>query len=365
MKKDEKIAIVYDWVDKMGGVERLLLCLFSQFPQADLYTSYKDDKKALWARNIKTTTSFIHKLPSFIKKSRIASILFYPLAFETFDFSKYTYVISVSSSFAKGIITKPTTKHISILLTPTRYFWGQKYSYKKTKNPLSTILISYLRVWDYIAAQRADVTISISQTVQERVNKYYKRDSVIMYPPFDISYWKNIEKKNIDVPFKGKYYLIVSRLEPYKNVDVAIHAFNTMPEENLVIIGKGSEYKYLRSFAKPNTYFMSDLTDQQLAGIYSKAEALIMPQEEDFGYVSLEAQICGCPVIALNKGGAKETITEHTGILFENPTVHDMCKAVEKYKTLSYTIRGSLAKNIHLDKFSQEVFIKNIQNIIT
>lgn len=362
--KSKKIAIVYDWVDKMGGVERLLLQLYNHFPKADFYTSYSDIKNAKWAENIPLKTSFIQRLPPFIRKSRLASVFFYPYAFESFDFSSYDFVLSVSSSFAKGVITKPPTKHLSILLTPTRYFWAQKHDYTQTKSFIYSFFISSFREWDYIAAQRADKTLAISSAVQKRVRKYYQRDSEVVYPPFNKIYWKSLEKKEYVLPFNSPYYLIVSRLEPYKNIDIALNAFKLLPHHTLVVVGKGSEEKYLRSIASENIHFISSVTDNELAWLYAGAKAFIMPQEEDFGYVSLEAQTLGCPVIAYKRGGALETITENTGVFFENSTAEDIAKAVEKYEGLSYTIKRNLARSTHLNKFSETNFINTIDHLI-
>ncbi|HLL61098.1 MAG TPA: hypothetical protein VK338_05245, partial [Candidatus Nitrosocosmicus sp.] len=172
-----KIAIVYDWIDKIGGVERLLLTLHEIFPDAEFYTSYYERISAPWAKDLKINTSFIQKLPSFIKKNRILSIPFYPYAFEAFDFSNFDIVISVTSSFAKAVITKPHTKHICILLTPTRYFWQDENSYIKSFfKILAAPIINDLRSWDSIISKRPDKYISISNEVKKRTKKYYQAD---------------------------------------------------------------------------------------------------------------------------------------------------------------------------------------------
>ena len=197
MTKPKRIAIVYDWIDKWGGVERVLLTLHKMFPEAVFYTSYFDSVKAGWAKDLKIKTSFIQKLPDFIKKSRIASLPFYPFAFESFNFNEFDLVISVTSSFAKSIITQPKTKHVCYLLTPTRFLWSHKKDY------LNNRLVSYLvhgylektKKWDYVAAQRPDKIISISQAVADRCLKYYKRRSEVIYPPFNIDYWREIKSK--------------------------------------------------------------------------------------------------------------------------------------------------------------------------
>lgn len=354
-----KIAIVYDWIDKWGGVERVLLTLHEIFPDADFYTSYYDSKEAPWAKNFKIKTSFIQRLPNFIKRNRVLSLPFYTFAFESFNFTEYDLVISVSSSFAKSVITKPGTRHICYLLTPTRYFWWDTYRWTQP-------FLKYYREWDKVAAQRPDKIISISKTVQKRCKKYYGRESEVIYPPFDSAYWSRIKsqiphfaKASRGKP-NSKFYLVVSRLEPYKKVDLAIKVFNKLPLDNLIIVGKGTQESKLKRLAAHNIIFMKDLTDTELAQLYSSAKALIMPQEEDFGYIALEAQLFGCPIIAFHKGGATETIIEgKSGIFFEKQTEKDIVEAVQRCdKIKSY--EGS-----DFRRWSRNTFVATFQKKIS
>src|SRR3989344_8931637 len=390
----KRIAIVYDWLDKWGGVERVLLTLHEMFTEAHWYTSYFDRKQASWAKKItgsfahaqddKIKTSFIQKLPGFIKKNRILSLPFYPYAFESFDFRDYDLVISVTSSFAKGIITKPGTKHICYLLTPTRWLWGMTNTYLEMRNDkleilnlkkiIASPLLSKMREWDYVAAQRPDKIISISNAVSKRCDKYYRRESEVIYPPFDEEYWKRIKlritnyeleknHKNEILHFvqndQVKYFLIVSRLEPYKRVDLVIDFFNTQKDQ-LIIVGKGSQKSRLRKMAGRNIQFLENLTDLELASLYTHAQALIMPQEEDFGYAALEAQFFGCPVIAYSKGGACETVGDGvTGVFFHKQEKADLHHAFERFHTLAYNLKSNLTKEGDIfDKFSKERFKK-------
>lgn len=370
-----RIAIVYDWIDKWGGVERVLLTLHEMFPEAIFYTSYFDQETASWAKNLKIKTSFLQKFPNFIKKSRILSFLFYPFIFESFDFSNYDLVISVTSSFAKSIITKPGTKHICYLLTPTRYFWSHKKDYLKNKlfSYLVSNYINQIKKWDYVVAQRPDKIISISETVKKRCLQYYKRDSEIIYPPFDREYWNNIRLKVKSPHFalrasrgKKKFFLVVSRLEPYKKVDLVIQSFNRL-KSNLIVVGEGTEEKKLKKMAGKNIIFLSKLSDVELGSLYLNAQALIMPQEEDFGYVSLEAQFFGCPVIAYKKGGALETVIDgKTGIFFANQNKQSLRGAIERFNKIKYNLKNKVRefgiKNI--ERFSKEKFIDNFLKIL-
>jgi glycosyltransferase involved in cell wall biosynthesis len=380
--EEKKVAIVYDWLDKWGGVERVLLTFLEIFPKAVLFTSYFDEKKAPWAKNFLIKTSFIQKIPSFIKKNRLLSLPFYPLAFETFDFSDFDLVISVTSSFAKGVIVKTPVKHIVYLLTPTRFLWimPQNYHLFGLKKFLVSPYLNYLRKWDYACAQRADKIISISKTVQKRCLKYYQRESEVIYPPFDIEYWKNIKNQISPSDLEDKmtnqnsklkeikepFFLLVSRLESYKKVDLVVKVFNKR-KEKLIIVGDGTEEKKLKKMAAKNIIFLKKLTDKELAYFYSHALALIMPQEEDFGYVSLEAQFFGTPVLAYKKGGAFETVISYkTGLFFEEQNEESLNRVINKFllieKKLKYQTRVNSLKN--LKKFDKINFVDKFKKII-
>src|SRR3990167_1588955 len=393
----KKIAIVYDWLDKWGGVERVLLTFHEMFPEADWFTSYVDEKKATWIydlrfKNSKIHPSFIQKLPSFIKNNRILSLPFYSYAFESFDFSHYDLLISITSSFAKGIITKPGTQHICYLLTPTRLLWSQHDIYTKNWIPafagMTSPYMSKLREWDYVAAQRPDRIISISKNVAQRCEKYYRRESEILYPPFYIDYWSGLKNSlnchpelarlaetspklisgSKEIPDQVRndihenYYLAVSRLEPYKMVDLVIEFFNERKEQ-LIIVGTGSQKPKLQNLAGKNIRFFENITDLELAQLYSNAKALIMLQEEDFGYVALEAQFFGCPVIAYLGGGALETVSEKmSGIFFDKQTTSALRDGFERFMKVSYNRKVNVK---FFEKFSKIKFIDSFKNNVS
>jgi len=366
--KDSKIAIVYDWIDSSGGIERIIPILIKTFNNADIFTSYFDPKKAPWATKYDIKTSFIQNLPGFIKKSRILSLILYPYAFESFNFSEYDLVISVSSSFSKAVITKPQVRHICYMLTPTRYFWIDKKSY--FKNPvikkISKIILPQLKKWDYVVSKRPDSIISISNLVKKRVKKIYKRTSLVLYPPFDLKYWNKIKKSiNSNYSNHRSYFLLVSRLEHYKKVELAIEVFNKL-KDRLIIVGAGSQEKKLQRFANNNIEFKKYISDVELANLYSQADALIMPQIEEFGMVSLEAQFFGCPVISYKNSGAAETILDgKTGIFFDKQEAKSLEAAIVRYKPISYNLK-ILTKEFgtkNLERFSKEKFIYNFKRI--
>ena len=371
----KKIAIVYDWIDKWGGVERVLLTLHEMFPEAIFYTSYFNQQTASWAKDLKIKTSFLQKFPDFIKKSRILSFIFYPFAFESFNFSEYNLVISVTSSFAKAIITQPGTQHICYLLTPTRYLWSHKKNYLSNKliNYFISGYLNMFKNWDLVASQRPDKIISISETIRDRCLKYYKRDSEVVYPGFDEEYWNNIKDQRFRLrqDFGGQakiknYFLVVSRLEPYKCVDLVVQSFNRL-KYNLVIVGEGSQEDKLKQIAGKNIIFLSKLSDFELGNLYTNAQALIMPQEEDFGYVSLEAQFFGCPVITYKKGGATETVIDgKTGIFFNRQEEMSLVRAIERFSRIEYNLKSKVRKYgmKNIERFSKKRFVGNFLKIL-
>lgn len=365
--KSKKIAIVYDWLDSWGGVERVLLKFHELFPDAHFYTSYYDIQKATWAKDFNIFPSFIQKFPSFIKKNRVFSLPLFPYAFESLDLSGYDVVISVSSAFSKAVITKPHTKHICYLLTPPRYLWGMTDYYIKGSAIISRPFTAYLRKFDYVAAQRPDIIFSLSRTVATRCQKYYQRPSHVVYPPFDIEYWTHLYLQTEQGrPVEDDYYLVVSRLEPYKNVLLPIEVFNNN-KKKLMVIGKGTQKEKLKGKASSNIIFIENITDQELANWYRHAKALIMPQEEDFGYVPLEAQVTGCPVIAYGKGGACETVMKNkNNIFFETQSEEALQEALERFEQTSYNGKHTLqAIEPFLEKFSKEQFQRSFETHIS
>jgi len=378
-----KVALVYDRANKWGGAERVLLALHKLFPDAPLYTAVYDRQKTPWADVFKVKTSFLQNLP-FATRHELYAVLM-PLAFESFSFDGFDLVISVTSEAAKGIITKPKTLHICYCLTPTRYLWSGYKDY--FKNPffrfISKPAVSYLRAWDKIAAQRPDAYIAISKEVQGRIKKYYGRESVVVYPPVtlvDGRRWK-IEDSNLKMEDRrliypqastlknlpstfyhpSSYFLIVSRLVPYKRIDIAIRAFNKLKLQ-LKIVGIGSDENRLRSIAHPNIEFLGYLTERELVRYYKGCRALVFPGIEDLGLTILEAQSFGKPVIAFRGGGALETVIEDkTGEFFYPQTEEALIKKIKEFKISKYDPLKCI-KNA--ERFSYARFRKEFMRIV-
>ena len=366
-----KVALVYDRLNKWGGAERVLLALHKLFPSAPLYTSVYDKKKAPWVLRFAPSkggqagqaikTSFLQNFPFATHHEFFAGLM--PIAFESFNFDEFDLVISVTSEAAKGVITKPSTKHICYCLTPTRYLWSGYNDY--FKNPLLKIIskpiISYLKYWDRIAAQRPDAFIAISNEVQKRIKKYYGRESIVVYPPifnFQFSIFNQFQNSNLKYE---NYFIIVSRLVPYKRIDLAIKVFNKL-KLPLKIVGIGSEMGKLRAMSGLTIEFLGNLTDKELVRYYSECRALIFPGIEDFGLTILEAQSFGKPVIAFRAGGALETIIEEkTGLFFNEQTVESLSEAIKHFNNIKINPEDCINQ---AEKFGFEMFKKEFMRAI-
>lgn len=358
-----KIALVYDRVNKIGGAEKIIQRLHHLWPNAPLFTAVYDQKSASWANGIHITPSFLQNVP-FAKKNHEWFFWVMPYVFESFDFFEYDVVITITSAQCKGVITKPSTLHINYLLTPTKYLYSQNKLHLN-KNPLGLIgkvILNYFwkheKKWDQIAAQKPDISIAISKSIADQSQKYYHRKvDQIIYPPVDCQEFAT----HSSPPNLSEYYLLVSRLVPSKKIDLAVKAFNQLGIK-LVIIGTGSEAKYLKKIAEPNISFLGEVDQSVLKQYYEYCQAFVFPSHEDFGIVMVEALAAGKPVIAYQKGGAKEII-EHGkhGILFDHQSVSTIMKSVlecQKHKWHQETLRARARL------FDQKVFDQKFKKYV-
>ncbi len=356
----KNIALVHDYLIQYGGAERVLEVLCDMFPDAPIYTLLYDKEatRGVFARR-RIITSYLQKIPRATKYHRYLPLLM-PIAIEQFDLRDYDIVISNSHSFAKGIITKPTKRHISYMSTPTRFLWDDsqrhvdEFTFPWPIKKILPSLLTYLRIWDEQAGQRPDQVIANSEYIKKRIAKYYRRDTEVIHPPV------NIENFSISSDL-GEYFLMVGRMVPYKRFDLGISVFNAI-EKPLVIVGDGPEYERLRKIARPNIRFVGLVNDRQLAQLYRRCQALIFPQEEDFGIVPLEAMASGRPIIAYRAGGALETIVEgETGIFFDEQSEIDLAQAVGRYYQMQFDPKKI---RMHAEKFGIENFKEKIRTAI-
>ena len=287
-----KIALVHDWLNQLGGAEDVLESLVSLFPAAPVYTSlyWREQMPPHW-RQWDIRTSFIDRLPLARKRQQLYLPL-YPVAFEQFNMGSYDVVLSNKSGFCHGVITGSNTLHICYCLTPTRFLWRyhqyaeQEELPKMTRRVLAPFL-TYLRMWDQLAAARVDHFIAISETVRQRIAKIYGRDSAIIYPPIDTARFQPVSSV-------ADYYLTVGRLVPYRRLDLLIEAFNQLGRP-LLIAGRGRDQSRLEAVSGPNITFLGYVPDESLPDLMARCRAFVWPGEEDFGIAPVQAMAAGGP----------------------------------------------------------------------
>ncbi|HEY3329591.1 MAG TPA: glycosyltransferase [Capsulimonadaceae bacterium] len=331
-----KVALVHDDLVQSGGAERVVGVLHELYPSAPIYTSIYDPKTTLSSlADADIRTSYMQKWPLACRKLHKLALTSYPVAFEQFDLSEYDVVISSSSRFAKGIITPPETCHICYCHTPARFAWRHheylaQSATTRLLSPLMRGMLSKLRAWDYVSAQRVDYFIANSANVAKRINKYYRRDTAaVIYPPIETKRFSAAPADEV-----GDHFLIVSRLVGYKRLDLAVEACTRLGLP-LRIIGTGPEEKALKRIAGPTVSFLGRLPDKEVSAQYARCRALIFPGEEDFGMTPLECMASGRPVVGFGRGGALETIIDgQTGLFFHEQTVESLSEALVAMKNL-------------------------------
>lgn len=335
--KTPRIAIVYDRLNSFGGAEQVLLALHEAFPDAPLYTSVWSKRKTAWLGDWEVRTSFLQYLPIAREHHQWFGWLM-PMVFESFDFSAFDIIISVTSEAAKGIVTSASQLHICYCLTPTRYLWSHTHEYEGSHwRWLKRLVFHELRFWDVMASQRPDIIIPISHIVKARIEKYYRRSTeAVVYPPVNVPTQPAVQAREV-----GQYFLVVSRLVRYKRIDLVIQAC-VEQELPLVIVGTGEDEARLKKIAGGNRLitFLGFVDQQKFDMIYSRAWAVVMAQEEDFGIVSVEAQLAGVPVISYAKSGVRETVIEgKTGILFPEQTIASLSTALRQARAIVWDPR--------------------------
>ena len=347
-----RVALVHEFLTQVGGAERVLQTFHKLFPAAPVYTLVYDEVKTGGVfEGFDIRTSFLQKIPGVARHPKW-SLPLMPRAIESFDFSGYDLVLSDSSAFAKGVITKKPTVHICYCHTPTRYLWESMDEYVTSlpypwfiKRMVRPYLKYHLRGWDYAAAQRPDFLIANSQTVQGRIKKYYDREAQVIYPPVDTSFFHpGAEKKD--------YFFTASRLEPYKKIDLVIAAFAELGLP-LKVAGEGTQlekFKVENSKFK-NIKFFGRVSDEELRELYSGARAFVFPAYEDAGIMVLEALSCDTPVIGLSKGGTAEFIRDgENGTLFAEQTVEAIIEAVRRFMNLTSDAKNLRNQVLAFDK---------------
>ncbi len=364
-----KVALIHDHLAQDGGAEKVLKVFSDMFPEAPIYTLLYEDKHVTkYFKNRRVETSIIQKLPGGIKHYQWY-LFFMPMAVEFFDLSAYDLVISDTSSFAKGVITKPNCLHICYCHTPTRYLWSDTHQYinelkyNKWFKKIISLILNKIRIWDRLAADRVDVFIANSVTVKDRIAKYYRRDSTVIYPPVETERFSIIDLNQ--QAKTEKYFLAGCRLAPYKRIDLVVEAFKKLGADyQLKIFGDGVDLERLKIIAAKaqNIEFLGRVSEDEKVKLFQGAQAFINPQEEDFGITVVESMASGRPVIAYRLGGATETIIENkTGIFFNEQTVPSLIAAINQFESTNFNPQEIRA---HAEKFSVANFTQQIGNFI-
>ncbi len=356
--------MAHDYLNQLGGAERVLKSLSEIFPDAEIYTLLHNSKKT--SGNFKNKikkVGFLNYIP-FAKSRHRFFIPLMPLASSLLKIKGGDLIISDSAGFAKGFAAD-NQFHIAYCHTPLRYAWEENYLTSKfgfIKNetlwPMFNILLNYLRDWDFNAAQKPDILIANSEFIAGKIKRYYGREALVIYPPVNQNVFY-LEPKTE----KGSYFLAVGRLLHYKKFDLIVRVFNEL-KLPLKIIGDGPELKNLIKLnVSPNTEFTGYIRDEnKLRSLYNRARALIFPQVEDFGLTAAEAQSCGLPVIAYNGGGVLEIIKDkETGVIFGEQTPESLACAIRLFEGRNFD-RNLISQSA--EKFSEKRFKNEILKLI-
>ncbi|MQA29803.1 MAG: glycosyltransferase [Luteitalea sp.] len=356
-----RIALVHDWLTGMRGGEKALEVMCERWPDAELFTLFHlpgSVSSIIERRPIHT--SFIQRLPRVTDYYRHYLPLF-PMAVEQFNFDRFDVVLSTSHCAVKSVVTPGRAKHICYCLTPMRYAWDQFAAYfgperlGRSGSALMRPIMARLARWDRDTADRVDRYVAISHYVAGRIGRYYNREASVVYPPVDTTFFRP------DDPAPERGGLVVSALVPYKRVDVAIDAC-ALAGVPLTIVGDGPERAALERRAGGRAEFLGRLADDQVREHYRRAGVVLLPGEEDFGIVPLEAQACGRPVVALGRGGARETVIDNeTGLLVEDPSPQAFAKAIDD--ALMRPFDPAVIRR-HAEHFSRERFGDEIEALV-
>jgi len=366
-----RIAFVHDWLTGMRGGEKVLEALCERFPQADLFTLVHVRGSVSPAiERLRPHTSFIQRLP-FVARFYRAYLPLFPTAVEQFDFDGFDLIVSTSHCCVKSIVRPGRARHLCYCLTPMRYAWDQFDAYfgperlGRTGSRVMRHVMARLARWDRDTAGRADRYVAISHYVAGRIRRYYNREATVVYPPVDTEFFTPAPSA-IGSTAGSRYALVVSALVPYKRVDLAIEACR-LAHVPLRIVGDGPERGRLeRTAGNGDVSFLGRQSDESIRDLYRGAAMTLLPGEEDFGIVPVEAQACGCPVVALGRGGALETVVANeTGLFVDDPSAPAFADAIARAMAMDSAARfDKSAIRRHAERFSRERFCREMAALI-
>jgi glycosyltransferase involved in cell wall biosynthesis len=355
-----KIALVHDYFTQQGGAETACAELYQCLPNADLFATVAlPELVPPSLAGVHIHTSWMQNLPQIKKRHRLYFAA-YPFGISSLKLNNYDLVISSTSSYAKGVRTKNTSTHLCYCHTPMRWVWryqdyAQREHFGLAQRTLLPILLRGLKAWDQNAALQPDQFVANSEGVRERIWEAYRRKAVVIYPPVDVS------RFSLSTTHDG-YFLILSRLVPYKRLDIAIEACNRLKRQ-LIVIGGGPDRARLESLAGPTVVFKGRLPDNEVNDYIARCQALLFPGEEDFGLTPLEVASAGKPTVAFRGGGALETIVPHvTGVLFDRDTAASVASAIEEVEGTDWS---PTALRRHASRFDRTVFHRRFRELIS
>jgi len=356
-KSTPKVALVCDWLTGPGGAERVVIELHKLYPEAPIFTSQYDAKKATWFNGLDVRTGWMQKLPTGLKKFLP---IFRALYFSRLDLSGFDLIISSSGAEAKFVKRRLTTTHIAYIHAPTHYYWSRYDEY--LRNPgfgkldwlarlALKVLVGPMRKWDYKAAQRPDKLVANSTHIQSEIKKYYRRDSTVVFPPVNIARFKSLAKNT-----ERSGFVSVSRLAPYKRIDLAVQVCTDL-NVPLTVLGEGPELKRLQKIAGDTISFMPSPNDSDINQALGTAEGFIFPGLDDFGIAPVEALSAGVPLIAYRGGGALDYVKQgQNGVFFDKQTVASLKKVVKDFKvSYSPTKISESAKRFSEKEFQRQI----------
>jgi glycosyltransferase involved in cell wall biosynthesis len=340
---DLSVAIVHEWFVNYAGSERVVENFLKVTPEAQLYAlvDHLKENERGYLGGRKANTTFIQNLPFSNGKFRSYLPLF-PLAIESLDLRQHDLILSSNHAVAKGIIKSADQFHISYCHSPMRYAWDLYHQYlseakltRGIKGFLAQTILSNLRIWDYVSAQRVNQFVANSHYIKRRILNVYGRTADVIYPPVETEKFTFSDQKD-------DYYFTAARFVPYKKVDLVVEAFSQMPTKKLIVVGNGPETKKIKQLATPNITLLDHVSSSELQQLMTRAKAFVFAAEEDFGITLAEAQAAGTPVVAFGKGGAAEIVlNEKTGILFPQQTASSLIDAIQKFENKLDSIEPS------------------------
>jgi glycosyltransferase involved in cell wall biosynthesis len=359
-----KKALINDWYYVNGGAEKVihsLNAIWNDFDHFSLIDFLNEEDRHFILNGKKAKTTFIQNLPT-AKNNHRKFLQLFPSAIAQFDLSEYELILSSSSSIAKGVRTNKNQLHICYCHSPMRYAWDLQEQYLKDsgldkglKGIYAKYVLNKIRKWDVSNAAKVTFFIANSNHVAKRIKNIYNRDSVVIYPPVDTTFFSLKEEKE-------KYYFTASRMVSYKKMQLIVEAFNEMPNLKLIVAGTGPEFDKIQQIAKDNIAVVGHVSQLELKEYLQNAKAFVFAAEEDFGIIPVEAQACGTPVIAYAKGGVLETIVnEKTGLFFNEQNVDAVKEAIAVFETKTF---DSKIIRAHALQFSKDRFEQEIQSFV-